>query len=224
MQNARISGLVRLSHRSSTATADKVALARLFSPFGLDVTRHAAIHRFCLEAPASNEARHSDLICRLATKTGERTELERFNLSCLRWYSVGMKPTSNDLRRRVVAARVEDGQSMGQIAERFRMPKGTVQNIIERYRDAGTVEPKPHNAGRKPAISGQALRKLERDVLQHSDATLCELRDRCGLDVSLVTVHNTLKRRGFTRKKRLYVQVSSADETSSQREGPGVKD
>ena len=150
--------------------------------------------------------------------------LERFNLSYLRWYSVGMKPTSNDLRRRVVAARVEDGQSMGQIAERFRMPKGTVQNIIERYRDAGTVEPKPHNAGRKPAISGQALRKLERDVLQHSDATLCELRDRCGLDVSLVTVHNTLKRRGFTRKKRLYVQVSSADETSSQREGPGVKD
>ncbi len=36
---------------------------------------------------------------------------------------MGMKPTSNDLRRRVVAARVEDGQSMGQIAERFRMPK-----------------------------------------------------------------------------------------------------
>jgi len=157
-------------------------------------------------------------------RDGEISGLERFNLSCLRWYSVGMKPTSNDLRRRVVAARVEDGQSMGQIAERFRMPKGTVQNIIERYRDAGTVEPKPHNAGRKPAISGQALRKLERDVLQHSDATLCELRDRCGLDVSLVTVHNTLKRRGFTRKKRLYVQVSSADETSSQREGPGVKD
>ena len=98
---------------------------------------------------------------------------------------MGMKPTSNDLRRRVVAARVEDGQSMGQIAERFRMPKGTVQNIIERYRDAGTVEPKPHNAGRKPAISGQALRKLERDVLQHSDATLCELRDRCGSVLTL---------------------------------------
>lgn len=124
-----------------------------------------------------------------------------------------MKPTSNDLRRRVVAARMEDGQSMGQIAERFRIPKGTVQNIIERYRDAGTVEPRPQNAGRKPAISGQALRKLERHVFRHSDATLSELRDRCGLGVSLVTVHNTLKKLGFTRKKRLYVRASSVDET-----------
>ncbi len=124
-----------------------------------------------------------------------------------------MKPTSNDLRRRVVAARMEDGQSMGQIAERFRIPKGTVQNILERYRDAGTVEPKPQNAGRKSAVSGQVLRKLERNVLQHSDATLAELRDRCGLSVSLVTVHNTLKRLGFTRKKSLYVRASNADKT-----------
>ena len=54
-----------------------------------------------------------------------------------------MRPTSLDLRQRVVATRVEDGQSMGQIAERFKIPKGTVQNILERYRDAGTVQPKP---------------------------------------------------------------------------------
>ncbi len=126
---------------------------------------------------------------------------------------MGMRPTSKDLRKRVVAARVEDGQSMGQIAERFRMPKGTVQNILERYRDAGTVAPKPQNAGRKAAISGRALRKLERSVLRQPDATLAELRERCGLRVSVVTVHNTLKKLGFTRKKSLYVQTNSADET-----------
>ena len=126
---------------------------------------------------------------------------------------MGMRPISKDLRKRVVAARVEDGQSMGQIAERFRMPKGTVQNILERYRDAGTVAPKPQNAGRKAAISGRALRKLERSVLRQPDATLAELRERCGLRVSVVTVHNTLKKLGFTRKKSLYVQTNSADET-----------
>ena len=124
-----------------------------------------------------------------------------------------MKPTSIDLRRRVVAARMEDGQSMGQIAERFRIPKGTVQNSVERYRDAGTVMPKPQNAGRKPAISGGALRKLERDVEQRPDATLAEFRDRCGLGVSLVTVHNTLKKLGFTRKKSLYVRTSNVVKT-----------
>ncbi len=69
-----------------------------------------------------------------------------------------MRPTSIDLCKRVVAARIEDGQSMGAIAERFKIPKGTVQNILERYRDSGGAAPKPQNAGRKPALSSEALR------------------------------------------------------------------
>jgi transposase len=124
-----------------------------------------------------------------------------------------MKPTSIDLRKRIVSARVVDGQSMGQIAERFKIPKGTVQNILERHRDSGSVEPKPQNAGRKPVFSGGALRRLEQDVLLHPDATLAELRERSGVKTSVVSVHNTLKRLGFTRKKRLYERTSSADRT-----------
>jgi transposase len=128
-------------------------------------------------------------------------------------YTVGMRPTSIDLRQRIVAARTEDGQSMGAIAKRFKIPKGTVQNILERYRDAGTVQPKPPNAGRKPAFAGEALQRLERDVECHSDATLEELRDRSGKPVSLVCIHNTLKKLGFSRKKNRYVRASSAAKT-----------
>jgi transposase len=121
-----------------------------------------------------------------------------------------MKPTPVALRKRVVAARLEDGQSMGEIAERFRMPKGTVQNILERYRQAGTVEPKPQNAGRKSAFSQKALLRLEQDVLAHPDATLNELRERSSVKVSIVSFHKALKKLGFTRKKSLYVRASNA--------------
>ncbi len=121
-----------------------------------------------------------------------------------------MRPTSIELRKRVVAARVSDGQSMGQIAERFKMPKGTVQNILERYRDSGSVAPKPQNAGRKSAFSSKALRRLEQDVLVHPDATLEELRERSRVKVSIVSFHNALKKLGFTLKKNLYVRASSA--------------
>ena len=124
-----------------------------------------------------------------------------------------MRPTSNDLRKRVVAARTEDGQSMGQIAERFRIPKGTVQNILERHRDAGTYEPRPQNSGRKPAFIAKALADLEQDLDRHPDSTLAELRDRSGLNVSLVTVHNTVKKLGYTLKKSRYVRVSSGETT-----------
>lgn len=121
-----------------------------------------------------------------------------------------MRPTSNDLRQRIVAARLEDGQSMGEIATRFRVPKGTVQNILERFRDAGTVEPKPQNAGRKPAFAGKALERLERDVERHPDSTLNELRGHSTVKTSLVTVRATLGKLGFTRKKKRYVRTNSA--------------
>ena len=120
-----------------------------------------------------------------------------------------MRPTSLDLRKRVVAARFEDGQSMGEIAERYQIPKGTVQNILERYRDAGVIEPKPQNAGRKSAFSAAALQRLEQDVERHPDATLAELRERSRVKVSLVAFHRALKKMGFTRKKNSYVRASS---------------
>jgi len=121
-----------------------------------------------------------------------------------------MRATSIDLRKRVVAARVEDGQSFGGIAERFRIPKGTVQNILRRYQQANTLEPKAHGGGRRSAFSPKALRRLEQDVVRHPDATLEELRERSDVKVSLVAFHKRLKQLGFTRKKSLYVRESSA--------------
>ena len=121
-----------------------------------------------------------------------------------------MRPTPIALRERVVAARTLDGQSMGYIAQRFRIPKGTVQNILARYREAGTVEPKPQNAGRKSAFSEAALHALENDVVHHPDGTLEEFRQRSRVNVSLVSFHNALKKLGFTRKKSLYVRVSDS--------------
>ena len=124
-----------------------------------------------------------------------------------------MRATSIDLRDRVVAARVEDGQSMGLIAERFRIPKSTVQNILRRYSQAGTVEPKGHGGGRQATFSPESLRRLGLDVERYPDATLEELRERSGVKASLVAFHKRLKQLGFTRKKSLYVRESSAVRT-----------
>lgn len=99
---------------------------------------------------------------------------------------------------------------MGEIAARFKIPKGTVQNILERYRDAGTVEAKPQSVGRKSAFSPDSLLRLEQDVLLHPDATLAELRERSAVNVSIVAFHNALKKLGFTRKKSLYVRASNS--------------
>jgi len=102
---------------------------------------------------------------------------------------------------------------MGQIAQRFKIPKGTVQNILERWRNDGTVEPRPRRAGRKPAFSPPERQRLKRQVEKQPDATLAELRAWSGKRVSLVCLHRTLRQLGFTRKKKLYVRVNSSTPT-----------
>lgn len=124
-----------------------------------------------------------------------------------------MRTISLDLRSRVIES-YNEGISFGKIGERYKLPKGTVQRLIEHYRLTGTIEPSPPNSGRKPAFSSENLRKLEADVLAHPDATLAELLARSGVTVSIVSLHNTLKNKlGFVRKKRHYMRASRADLT-----------
>ncbi len=124
-----------------------------------------------------------------------------------------MRATSADLRKRIVAARHEDGQSMGFIAERFRIPKGTVQNILRRYDHSGTFTPKARGGGRTSAFSESATAKLERTVQERPDATLEELRAETGVAVSLTAYHSKLRQMGYTRKKSLYVRASNGAPT-----------
>lgn len=128
-------------------------------------------------------------------------------------YTVGMKPISVDLRKRVVSARLVDGQSMGEIAQRLQLPKASVQTILKHHQNTQKLEPKPHGGGRAPAFSGEALRVLESEVSRRPGATLEQLRDACGVKASVVAVHNTLKKLGYTRKKRLYVRASNGERT-----------
>lgn len=98
---------------------------------------------------------------------------------------------------------------MGEIAQRYRIPKGTVQNILERHREAGTVQPRPWKPGRKAAFAPDEQRRLVAEVERRPDATLAELRTCIGKQVSVVCIHRTLRKLGFTRKKSLYVRMSS---------------
>ncbi len=86
------------------------------------------------------------------------------------------------------------------------MSLSTVWLLVKRFRETGTVEPKPHGGGQKRKIAGKHLQVFRRLVREQPDATLPELRDRLrrqtGLRVGTTTVSMTLKRLGYTRKKK----------------------
>ncbi len=111
-----------------------------------------------------------------------------------------MRAYSEDLRHRVIAACEEGELSQRAVAERFGVSVPFVEKLLQRYRRTGEVAARKPG-GRRAVIVGRALARLKRRLKEHPDSTLAELREACGVDCSLVTVHNTLMREGYRRKK-----------------------
>ena len=112
-----------------------------------------------------------------------------------------MRTYSMDLRDRVVAACDEGVWTREEVAERFGVSMAWVRRLLQRRRERGTYAPLERRGGRQPAIPVRMHQRLDRIIADQPDVTLKELRDRCHLSCSLVTIHNTLKRLGYRRKK-----------------------
>ncbi len=112
---------------------------------------------------------------------------------------------------------------MRRTAERFAVSLSTVWLLVKRFRETGTLEPKPHGGGQKRKIVGKHLLVFRRLVRAQPDATLPELRDRLrhetGLVVGTSTVSLTLKRLGYTRKqKTLHATERDRDDVCKARD------
>ena len=127
-----------------------------------------------------------------------------------------MNAYSMDLRDRVVAACDSGEWTRAEVAEHYGVSPAWVYRVLQRRREEGAYAPKGHRGGHPPAFSAQTLKQLDQAVQQQPDATLEELRQRCGVRCSLVTVHNTLNRLGYRRKKRRFGQLSKTVRTSSE--------
>jgi transposase len=112
---------------------------------------------------------------------------------------------SGDLRRRVVAAVLESGQSREAVARRFLVGRSTVYRWVEVAQSEGRLEAKPMGGGPKPTIRDEGQAALRRLVADHHHLSLAEYRDRLaeatGVRVHPWTLDRALRRLGLTRKK-----------------------
>jgi transposase len=113
-----------------------------------------------------------------------------------------MRPYSTDLRQRIVAAVERHDGSIRQLALRFGVNPSFITRLMKRHRLTGSVEPKPHGGGRRPAFDHEALRRLRRLVAEHPDATLPQLHQRLGGKGSVAAICRALRKLDITRKKK----------------------
>ena len=115
-----------------------------------------------------------------------------------------MKPYSEDLRGRVVAA-VERGTKRSDVVEAFAVSLPTIKRWLKQRRETGGLAPRPIPG--PPALKRDALLEaLPARLAEQADATLeqhCSWwRERTGGEVSTATMSRAIAELGWTRKKR----------------------
>jgi transposase len=115
-----------------------------------------------------------------------------------------MRAYSMDIRERVIEDL--DHESMRKTAKRFRVSEYFVYRLKQRYREAGTLAPKPHGGGHGPLVDEVGGEFLRTVLAEAPDLTLSELGERYGAKfartVSKSSMDRAVRRLNLTRKKR----------------------
>jgi putative transposase len=115
------------------------------------------------------------------------------------------KPYSIDLREKIVAAYENKEGSMQKLANRFKVSKSFVAELLKRVKQTGQVAPKPHGGGHPPSVKTQGEIFLKELIESQPNLILEEIRDKYNEyfePVSRSTIDRTLTKLKLTRKKK----------------------
>lgn len=117
-----------------------------------------------------------------------------------------MRAYSLDLRQRVVLAYERGKGTISKVAEQFNVGESFVKKMLRQKREQGSVAPLAHGGGRQPSLSEKEHRLLRQKVKEQPDVSLAELQEhlrvKANVQVSLPTIHRSLRRSGLSRKKK----------------------
>lgn len=114
-----------------------------------------------------------------------------------------MRPLSQDLRQRIIAAR-ERGAGTGEVCRRFGVSRKSVERFWKQHCLTGACQPKPIGGYRRSRLEKHD-RTLCRWIGEQADLTLSQLQQRCRqeLDVAigLNALWHRLEKLGLSYKK-----------------------
>lgn len=116
-----------------------------------------------------------------------------------------MKAYSIDIRQKIIDAYNNQEGSQRKLAKRFRVSLSFVQSLLKRYRETGSVDPKPHGGGQTPKLTPQQLAIVPQLVKEDNNATLDELCEKLyqktQVRISRATMGRVLQTFKLPRKK-----------------------
>jgi transposase len=114
-----------------------------------------------------------------------------------------MRPLSQDLRRRIIAAR-QDGEGTGEVSRRFGVSRKSVERFWKEQGRSGQCLPK-QIGGYRPSRLAPHDRQLRRWIETQPDLSLAELRERfrkqLAVRIGTTALWHRLRRLGLSHKK-----------------------
>lgn len=117
------------------------------------------------------------------------------------------RPLPSDVRQRIIRAWQVGELTWKEIADRYGVSLATVNRLIRRYRQTGSVAPDPHAGGRRRLISDDGMQLIRRLVDEEPRRTLEELvalyASQTGVRPSITTMHRAVRRVHRRRRQDL---------------------
>ena len=114
-----------------------------------------------------------------------------------------MRPLSQDLRQRIIAAR-ERGEGTGEVCKRFGVSRKSVERFWNEHCRTGQCRPKQIGGYRRSRLA-QHDRLLQSWIEAKPDLTLGELQQRCRtrlqVSIGITALWHRLRRLGLSLKK-----------------------
>jgi transposase len=114
-----------------------------------------------------------------------------------------MRPLSEDLRQRIIAARA-NGAGPGEVCQRFGVSRSSVERFWNQQQRTGHCRPKQIGGYRRSRLRAHE-RTLRRWIAEQADLTLTELQQRCGqklgIKIGITALWHRLDRLGLSYKK-----------------------
>jgi len=101
------------------------------------------------------------------------------------------RPLSNDLRKRIIDAKLR-GDTEEKISAEKEVNKSTITKLWALYQKTGSYQARPNPNGRKPALSTQQLEQIAEKINEQPDITLQELIDELSLPVCVSALCRTV--------------------------------
>lgn len=111
-----------------------------------------------------------------------------------------MKIASEEIRTLVVKAYLSGTASRQHLSEIFGYTTASISNWVRAYKEENRLAPRP-SGHRKAVFTDTELKQLSDLLAKNVDLTLAEIREHFGVQCSLVAIHKTLIRLGFSFKK-----------------------